>query len=230
MVTDTGPQRPRSPRRPRRRRPPQRPRPRPHQPLHPPRNLRPPRRHLARRGLPEPWGDELRAVLGVQAWSHRLASGFPFDDVRVSGKTGTLPTLRHEAGGRRIPRRRALRRRRLHPRRVHGGDAAGGRRGGRPRRADRGRRATSGQTPPDPARLNSRGPAADRGWLSAQFPAPLRHRCRPHGQRHGKGRVPGGAALQYGYYASSPRRDSSPSRPRRPHAPRARSTERSTAP
>ncbi|MFE9123523.1 serine hydrolase [Streptomyces sp. NPDC007172] len=44
------------------------------------------------------WGEELRAVLGVQAWSHRLASGFPFDDVRVSGKTGTLPTQRHEAG------------------------------------------------------------------------------------------------------------------------------------
>ncbi|MEU3375139.1 serine hydrolase [Streptomyces sp. NPDC006711] len=44
------------------------------------------------------WGDELRAVLGVQAWSHRLASGFPFDDVRVSGKTGSLPTQRHEAG------------------------------------------------------------------------------------------------------------------------------------
>ncbi|WP_328312398.1 class A beta-lactamase-related serine hydrolase [Streptomyces sp. NBC_00442] len=44
------------------------------------------------------WGEELRAVLGIQAWSHRLASGFPFDDVRVSGKTGTLPTQRHEAG------------------------------------------------------------------------------------------------------------------------------------
>lgn len=43
-------------------------------------------------------GQELRALLGVQAWRHRLASGFPFDDVRVAGKTGTLPTLRHEAG------------------------------------------------------------------------------------------------------------------------------------
>ncbi|WP_184576041.1 serine hydrolase [Streptomyces zagrosensis] len=43
-------------------------------------------------------GRLLRRVLGLQAWSHRLASGFPFDDVRVSGKTGTLPTLRHEAG------------------------------------------------------------------------------------------------------------------------------------
>lgn len=43
-------------------------------------------------------GAELRSVLGVQAWSHRLASGFPFDDVRVSGKTATLPTLRAEAG------------------------------------------------------------------------------------------------------------------------------------
>lgn len=42
--------------------------------------------------------EELRSVLGVQAWTHRLASGFPFDDVRVSGKTATLPTLRAEAG------------------------------------------------------------------------------------------------------------------------------------
>jgi len=41
---------------------------------------------------------ELRSILGLQAWSHRLASGFPFDDVRVSGKTATLPTVRHEAG------------------------------------------------------------------------------------------------------------------------------------
>ncbi|MCX4823662.1 class A beta-lactamase-related serine hydrolase [Streptomyces sp. NBC_01142] len=46
----------------------------------------------------EEYGAELRALLGLQAWSHRLASGFPFDDVRVSGKTGTLPTLRHEVG------------------------------------------------------------------------------------------------------------------------------------
>lgn len=42
--------------------------------------------------------DELRSLLGLQAWSHRMASGFPFDDVRVSGKTATLPTLRGEAG------------------------------------------------------------------------------------------------------------------------------------
>ncbi|MFI1018454.1 serine hydrolase [Streptomyces sp. NPDC020965] len=41
---------------------------------------------------------ELRAVLGLQVWPHRLTSGFPFDDVRVYGKTGTLPTLRNEAG------------------------------------------------------------------------------------------------------------------------------------
>ncbi|MFF2850876.1 serine hydrolase [Streptomyces sp. NPDC058001] len=41
---------------------------------------------------------ELRAVLGLQVWPHRLAAGFPYDDVRVYGKTGTLPTLRHEAG------------------------------------------------------------------------------------------------------------------------------------
>ncbi|MGC0416837.1 serine hydrolase [Embleya sp. AB8] len=44
------------------------------------------------------YGVGLRRVLGLQAWSHRMASGFPFDDVRVSGKTGTLPTMRHEVG------------------------------------------------------------------------------------------------------------------------------------
>jgi beta-lactamase class A len=42
--------------------------------------------------------EELRSLLGLQAWSHRMSSGFPFDDVVVSGKTATLPTLRHEAG------------------------------------------------------------------------------------------------------------------------------------
>lgn len=40
----------------------------------------------------------IRRLLGLQVWPHRLASGFPFDDVRVSGKTGTLPTLRNEIG------------------------------------------------------------------------------------------------------------------------------------
>ncbi len=42
--------------------------------------------------------EELRRILNLQVWPHRLASGFPFDDVRVAGKTGTLPTLRAEAG------------------------------------------------------------------------------------------------------------------------------------
>ncbi len=40
----------------------------------------------------------MRAVLNGQVWPHRLASGFPYDDVAVSGKTGTLPTLRCESG------------------------------------------------------------------------------------------------------------------------------------
>ncbi|WP_219499550.1 serine hydrolase [Nonomuraea ceibae] len=40
----------------------------------------------------------MRGVLNLQVWPHRLASGFPYDDVAVSGKTGTLPTLRGEAG------------------------------------------------------------------------------------------------------------------------------------
>ncbi|MER7370308.1 serine hydrolase [Nonomuraea wenchangensis] len=53
------------------------------------------------------WRDEIasaascawmRGVLNAQVWPHRLASGFPYDDVAVSGKTGTLPTLRTESG------------------------------------------------------------------------------------------------------------------------------------
>ncbi|WP_261808608.1 serine hydrolase [Nonomuraea sp. C10] len=40
---------------------------------------------------------EVRAVMGRQIWPHRLASGFG-DEVRVSGKTGTLWGVRNEAG------------------------------------------------------------------------------------------------------------------------------------
>jgi beta-lactamase class A len=41
---------------------------------------------------------EMRRLLGLQVWPHRLASGFPSDEIQVSGKTGSLPTLRHEIG------------------------------------------------------------------------------------------------------------------------------------
>lgn len=40
----------------------------------------------------------IRRAMSLQVWPHRLASGFPFDDVRVAGKTGTLPTVRNEIG------------------------------------------------------------------------------------------------------------------------------------
>ncbi|MFW3470335.1 serine hydrolase [Streptomyces microflavus] len=40
----------------------------------------------------------MRAAMGTQAWTHRLASGFPYDDVTVYGKTGTFGSMRHEAG------------------------------------------------------------------------------------------------------------------------------------
>ncbi|MFF7854463.1 serine hydrolase [Streptomyces sp. NPDC007904] len=43
-------------------------------------------------------GDAIRRIMGLQVWPHRLASGFPFDDVHVAGKTGSLPTLRNEVG------------------------------------------------------------------------------------------------------------------------------------
>jgi beta-lactamase class A len=40
----------------------------------------------------------MRAVLAQQVWTQRLAAAFPFDDVRVAGKTGTFIALRHEVG------------------------------------------------------------------------------------------------------------------------------------
>ncbi|MEU6841759.1 serine hydrolase [Streptomyces sp. NPDC046716] len=40
----------------------------------------------------------IRRLMALQVWPHRLASGFPFDDVHVAGKTGSLPTLRGEVG------------------------------------------------------------------------------------------------------------------------------------
>ncbi|MFD3517496.1 serine hydrolase [Streptomyces sp. NPDC058657] len=43
-------------------------------------------------------GAAMRRLLGLQVWPHRMASGFPFDDVHVAGKTGSLPTLRNEVG------------------------------------------------------------------------------------------------------------------------------------
>jgi beta-lactamase class A len=41
---------------------------------------------------------EMRRMLGLQVWPHRLASGFPSDAIRVSGKTGTWPGVRNEVG------------------------------------------------------------------------------------------------------------------------------------
>jgi beta-lactamase class A len=40
----------------------------------------------------------MRNLLQLQVWPHRLASGFPSDDVAVGGKTGTLPGIRNEVG------------------------------------------------------------------------------------------------------------------------------------
>lgn len=42
--------------------------------------------------------EQLRRMFALQVWPHRLASGFPYDDVVVAGKTASLPTMRAEAG------------------------------------------------------------------------------------------------------------------------------------
>jgi len=49
---------------------------------------------------------ELRRLMALQVWPHRLAAGFPADDVAVSGKTGTLPGLRIEVGVVELPEAR----------------------------------------------------------------------------------------------------------------------------
>ncbi|MDQ2955866.1 MAG: class A beta-lactamase-related serine hydrolase [Actinomycetota bacterium] len=41
---------------------------------------------------------EIRRILGLQIWPHRLTSGFPADDITVSGKTGTIGIVRNEIG------------------------------------------------------------------------------------------------------------------------------------
>lgn len=39
-----------------------------------------------------------RAALAHQIWPHRLRAGFPYTNVHIFGKTGTLGSLRHEVG------------------------------------------------------------------------------------------------------------------------------------
>ena len=40
---------------------------------------------------------EIRRIMALQVWPHRLTSGFP-DGVTIAAKTGTLPGIRNEAG------------------------------------------------------------------------------------------------------------------------------------
>lgn len=54
---------------------------------------------LWRNDLVEPaWGAFVRGCLARQVFRHRLASGFPHDDVEVANRTGTLLALRHDVG------------------------------------------------------------------------------------------------------------------------------------
>ncbi|WP_181774197.1 serine hydrolase [Amycolatopsis pittospori] len=41
---------------------------------------------------------DVRRWMELQVWPHRLRSGFPDDAIGVSGKTGTLPSVRNEVG------------------------------------------------------------------------------------------------------------------------------------
>src|SRR4051794_32256023 len=48
-------------------------------------------------------GAEVRRILALQVWPHRLAAGFPDERVRISGKTGTIAHRRGEAGAIELP-------------------------------------------------------------------------------------------------------------------------------
>lgn len=45
----------------------------------------------------------MRAILGQQIWPHRIRSGFPFADVGVAGKTGTIGPIRNEVAVVEVP-------------------------------------------------------------------------------------------------------------------------------
>lgn len=49
-------------------------------------------------GLPEAACAEVRRVMGLQVWPHRLRSGFADVEARLAGKTGTMWFVRNEAG------------------------------------------------------------------------------------------------------------------------------------
>jgi beta-lactamase class A len=42
--------------------------------------------------------EHIRRILRNQVWPHRLAAGFPEDDIFTAGKTGTLIVWRNEVG------------------------------------------------------------------------------------------------------------------------------------
>ncbi|RZL81625.1 MAG: serine hydrolase [Rhodococcus sp. (in: high G+C Gram-positive bacteria)] len=46
--------------------------------------------------VPEPQGEFIRQVMAAQVWQHRIRSGFPYSDVDVAGKTGTIGAIRNE--------------------------------------------------------------------------------------------------------------------------------------
>ncbi|TDE00043.1 serine hydrolase [Jiangella asiatica] len=49
-------------------------------------------------GLAPDAAAEVRRIMALQVWPHRLTSGFPMDDVKIAAKTGTLSHVRNEAG------------------------------------------------------------------------------------------------------------------------------------
>lgn len=49
-------------------------------------------------GIPSIAADEIRRILGLQVWGHRLTTGFPDARVKLFAKTGTLAFVRNEAG------------------------------------------------------------------------------------------------------------------------------------
>lgn len=49
-------------------------------------------------GIPQEAAAEVRRILGLQVWGHRLTTGFPDARVKLFAKTGTLGFVRNEVG------------------------------------------------------------------------------------------------------------------------------------
>ncbi len=130
---------------------------------------------------------EVRRILGLQVWPHRLASGFADDDDDQDQRQDRHAPDDPQRGRRRgVPGRRPLRRRRLHPRPLARREEPRGRRRHRPVGPVGRRRTCAEREPPSTGSRDRRASTAARRGASAE-----RADGTPRHQRRGAGRRAG---------------------------------------